>query len=434
MIDETIREDIFMSRNDKKKIIIGLCTIMVLSFTRCDESKDITNVDSLDTTFKISNIKETSEGKAVDTDANNIIDLEEDTIPNKVPVEETENISEDLQYEFNIMHTYDTSGCDDYQIAYAAFLKGIWENDSKENNYEQTESYAIYDINKEGIPELLVKFGYDEAGYYTIVYSYVGGSVKEIGRFYSGHTGLYSWPSENGIMIFRGHMNNEYVTHATIVNEELIEEVISEKTVIDYSDVTDFIDGSTLINQIYTETVLPLFLLNTNQKPSGSVLFIENMEVKSAFKDVLCDRVSFYAYSLDGFGDASGLISMNNFLSAGSINSYVDDEYTILKYSFLDVNGDDQTELLLQLGTDGTMDVIAILSYDDGMVYCYYDIYADEYDFLQNGIIFSSKYIDVETQAIAFYKSEGYTYYIDGCCSDNILPVEWISIENLLEQ
>lgn len=394
-----------MYRKLRRVIIYGLCILITYSITGCT----ITSPDA-NTPDPISN--NDNNGEAPGT---------EGTMPGGEVITEGSAA---------------TSRCEDYQLAYAAFMKKVWGTETDDS--EQVDSYSLYDIDKDDVPELLVKRGNGEAIFHTIVYSYVGGDVKEIGSFASGHSVLYTWPGENGIMIFMGHMDYEYVTHATILNGEFKNaEVVSDKQIeLNYSDPKNFAAGSTYIDEYYTKTTLPIYRYNADQKPCGSVLFTENTKAKNAFVDVLNNKASFYAFSLDSFGDANGLMSMDAFLSAGSIHSYNEDEYAILKYSFLDVNGDGQAELLLQLGTDGSMDVLAILSFDNGKVYCYYDVYAEGFDFLQNGTL-QSRNIDWQGEvenpkAIAFYKEEGYTWYVDKSFTDNALPVEWSDAAELL--
>ena len=73
----------------------------------------------------------------------------------------------------------------DWQLAYAAFLEGLAERvktlrDTDRPDYdpntveleigEASGTYVLYDIDKDGIPELLIRYGLGEAGYHTTVY------------------------------------------------------------------------------------------------------------------------------------------------------------------------------------------------------------------------------------------------------------------------
>lgn len=340
---------------------------------------------------------------------------------------------------------YDEWLGEEYQIAYAHFLATIWEKEREDTDNLPCESYSLYDINKDNVPELLIEYGTCEADYQTFVYSFCAGEIKEIGHFHSGHTVYYSWPGDNGIIVFWGHMGNEYIRRLTLLNDRLVAEVLSDKEVltadngVQYSDPQDFVDKAILIKRYYKGALLPIYEYKTVQEPNGSISFSQDSDVVKNFYDVLFNQKPFYAKSINLFGDAQGIMTMDQFLSPKTIYSYKNTKYEILNYSYLDINGDGQRELLLQLGNNDIMDVLAVLSYDNGFIYCYYNIYAKDYDFLENGIIYKNKYDEWERekeypQGISFNKSQVYTYYLDYSYIENSKPVIWTSIENFKGQ
>ena len=68
-------------------------------------------------------------------------------------------------------------------------------------------SYLVYDIDKDGIPELVVKTGTCEADYHGALYTFRDGKALQVGEELGlGHASFYSDPGENGIILMWGHM------------------------------------------------------------------------------------------------------------------------------------------------------------------------------------------------------------------------------------
>lgn len=64
----------------------------------------------------------------------------------------------------------------------------------------QNDKYAVYDIDKDNIPELIVKSGTCEVDYKYIYYSYCNNSATKIGEHSGMHTSLMTYPDANGIV------------------------------------------------------------------------------------------------------------------------------------------------------------------------------------------------------------------------------------------
>ena len=68
-------------------------------------------------------------------------------------------------------------------------------------------SYLVYDIDKDTIPEMLVKTGTCEADYHGAFYTFRDGRAVQVGEELGlGHSSFYSDPGENGIIIMWAHM------------------------------------------------------------------------------------------------------------------------------------------------------------------------------------------------------------------------------------
>ncbi|MGM9937740.1 MAG: copper amine oxidase N-terminal domain-containing protein [Candidatus Ornithomonoglobus sp.] len=83
--------------------------------------------------------------------------------------------------------------------------------------------YYFYDINKDGVPELIVDENKSELAKQMYFYTYdlENKSVVQIGSMGSGHSTLCSMPNQNGVMKFEANMGIESFYTITINNNQL---------------------------------------------------------------------------------------------------------------------------------------------------------------------------------------------------------------------
>lgn len=151
-------------------------------------------------------------------------------------------------YEFDTEHTEDEIRAMNNDELYEAFSEFALTNDvAKEMSsayidYSQVYDYAfgevneaveygyycLWDLNEDGVYELILGHGESSADYVNDVWT-VGddGSILGVGSFY-GDTMFYKAPDGNGIYSVYGHMNYQIITRITMVDGEIAEEVISE--------------------------------------------------------------------------------------------------------------------------------------------------------------------------------------------------------------
>ena len=136
----------------------------------------------------------------------------------------------------------------DWQVAYAAFLEELAGRVKTLRNTDRPDydpnsvdleigeasgTYVLYDIDKDGVPELMLQYGLGEAGYHTTFYGYRDGAVTEIGDIPTGHTSLYTWPGENAMAYNWGHMGGHFVDQISIVDGGLEETKFFEESTFD---------------------------------------------------------------------------------------------------------------------------------------------------------------------------------------------------------
>lgn len=130
------------------------------------------------------------------------------------------------------------------------------------NSYSYPK-YCVYDIDKDGVPELIIDENKNEAQKKIHVYTYdlTNRESKYLGSEESGHSYLCTVPNENGIMKFTAHMDYEYVDIISIVNASLMmNNIISGKNCrndysTEYDEPSDIIAGSETL--IYSDVNSP---------------------------------------------------------------------------------------------------------------------------------------------------------------------------------
>ena len=89
------------------------------------------------------------------------------------------------------------------------------------SDYPLYRRYTVYDIDKDGIPELIIRDGNCEANYVINVYTYTT-DIVYLGEIHCGHTCFYSIDNRNGMYAHYGHMGMEELSEIRIESGELI--------------------------------------------------------------------------------------------------------------------------------------------------------------------------------------------------------------------
>jgi RNA polymerase sigma factor (sigma-70 family) len=92
-------------------------------------------------------------------------------------------------------------------------------------------SYVKYDIDKDGIPELIVWTGTCEADYVDYVYTYKNGELIYAGSLDGADQRLYALTDQNGMLALFGHMGYEAVTKVVLYNDKINSIKVIEKDV-----------------------------------------------------------------------------------------------------------------------------------------------------------------------------------------------------------
>ena len=281
-----------------------------------------------------------------------------------------------------------------WQEAYRAVLDGtIAEQDPAYRNDVAIEnSYLLYDVDKDGIPEMVIKTGTCEADYTGTLYTFRNGKAEKVDIFGLGHSSLYSYPEENGIIIDTGHMGYAYGLHVTLHDgvlsgEQIFEDDLNSRLMEDenaeYIPVENFVPGARYLDLYEAEKSLPITRYEEMmQYREGN--FPEATEGKwpnyygDFFRKVMEENKPVVALSLDRYSNNPGLIGFQDLLKKDVAVPWMEGDLKILGMQEADLNGDGKLECVVDLAeTEDSYSIVrCYLSEQDGTVYAYLQNYA----------------------------------------------------------
>ena len=160
----------------------------------------------------------------------------------------------------------------DWESAYAAILNEKWAEitaaEEADPDYLGECTYTVYDIDKDEVPELILKMGTCEADYHGEIYTFRdGGALRVCDELGLGHCSLYSSPDENGIILMYGHMGYAEADRLTLegntvrsemMYEDNLNERLEKDPEADYVYPGDVVPGSVYLTLFRADRQLPL--------------------------------------------------------------------------------------------------------------------------------------------------------------------------------
>ena len=253
---------------------------------------------------------------------------------------------------------------------------------SLDDGSEYPYAYALCDITDDGIPELIIKKGTCEADYNDDIYTYDGAGIQSLGNIWSGHSSFYS-NSGNGMYQYNGHMGYGALYYISLVDDEFVYDTILEESGYDddgnwiedfeYTDVTAEYPGTKYISYEELDNYL-LFDMYNGELPkySFSKDVADEGSADKFYSAVLENDEFVYAVG-DGYMNNVGAINAQSLFEKGVIYNYMSDDAKVVDTLIADVDGNGSYEYVLYLA-EGDSDYIsyeAILSQEDGMIFCY---------------------------------------------------------------
>lgn len=300
---------------------------------------------------------------------------------------------------------------------------------------EQSDSYSLYDVDKDGIPELFIRYGLGEAGYHTACYAFRNGEVVEVGDFPSGHAGLYSDPEENGVLFFWGHMGAAYLDRLAMVDGklenvgQLFSQDLNSSGQLEYTAPGQVVSGSKPLGEYSTHmernrrwtppVTLPVY--DYGALPRLLDFPMEDSEVRTAVGKVLWENGELEGCSGDGYYGGTGRGALRDYLLGAY--PYDDEPLVIKEYAFADANADGQTDCILRLEQQpdeygNISQFYAVLSVQEGTVYAYFFGFMDGVGIDPDGSVYFQQYDG--WRQISFYKDQCYDFPaprdpVEGC-------------------
>lgn len=271
-----------------------------------------------------------------------------------------------------------------------------------------SESYSLYDVDQDGVPELFVKYGSFEAAFTYQCYTFRDGQVVCIGEFDGGHSGLYTHPDKSAVLRSEGHMGYkevyEYPVEGGVLTEE--REIFSEEDVWEYTPTEEIVPGAAYIDYYYTQLgeydtyqgyapesewrgyddgqphpsagkalLLPIADYYDGPAATGS----DSEQARAAILAALNGETELYGASGDHFYGDVGWTAWAEYVQPGAAYPWNEEPLEIKAHAWLDMNGDGQEECVLQLSEPERADdavtrsrYTVVLSHQDGTVYAYF--------------------------------------------------------------
>lgn len=283
---------------------------------------------------------------------------------------------------------------------------GIWSVDQDMTYLMRTgsESYSLHDVDRDGMPELIVDYLGREAQCYT----WRDGQVTCVGEFHSKDSSLYSHPDKNAILRAGGRMGYyqlyEYPMEGGVLTEE--REIFSEGRVDFPTGAEEIVPGARLIDRFWTQLgewddrkyyepdsewrefddgrphpsagkalLLPIADWCDGPAATGS----DSEQARAAILAALNGETEVYGASGDHFYGDVGWTTWAEYIQPGAAYPRNEESLEIKAHVWLDMNGDGQEECVLQVSEPERADdavtrsrYTVVLSHQDGTVYAYF--------------------------------------------------------------
>lgn len=299
----------------------------------------------------------------------------------------------------------------DWQLAYKDILDATYDGNKFTKEGVTDAWYYLYDIDKDEIPELMIKQGADENTYMTDVYYWDGSEAKHAGDTYSGRINYYSDPADNGVIEYSLYMGSGYADRLSLIDGQLVsadnlifEDDMVSKYVMDMEPdpiaVSDEVKGSEPLKSYCPKYVYPLLAYTGSIYTSGREALTDD-EFKAVIERIIDDGDEFYWVTTENttLQDCTfkpNKIDWSYFMDTPALFSNPDEEVIYINNRFYeDFNGDGLTECLIELRNTAGSLALSLMSYQHGNVYAYTSMYMGDWSLAVEGNkIYASGFYD----------------------------------------
>ena len=304
-------------------------------------------------------------------------------------------------------------------------------SDDYEYNMETIEGYSLYDIDKDGMPELFIRLGHDEASYHGRVYTFKNGELKLVeDELLMGHTYLASDPNENGVLLCYGHMGYAGISRASLRGERLEYENIFDEDInerldngedVSYTPTEEIVPGASYIDEFSSDITLPIkeyfetLEFQTGDLPRQKKAMGFPDGNNDIYRDIIANNVTVNAVAVDRWCNNPGRVHFGELLREDVIYPYTSGNLIIKEYVYSDMNLDGIYECLVYFGEQGNESLSShfrgVISRQDGEFYIYLSSYAYETFYTDDGYLID-EYNGIKR--IFFDKEEAFELNVSG--------------------
>lgn len=354
-----------------------------------------------------------------------------------------------------------------WREVYKAFLAELCKADAAVRNIDRPDynpndypgeiwdlerNYFLYDIDWDGVPELLLRSGFYQND--IRVYTVQDGKIVELaehdpleGRYIQ----FYTCPEEPGLMVEEAVKGYFYVYQVTLSDGELCKgedlyETDTEQETWDgadhaYPGMAAFVPGSTYIRdarvvlgltwgeEFDSDVDQPLTLPIDDygkERKRAELDLDRDAAARAAIQTVLDGEAMLTGVAADKFGGDTGPMTLENYLMHGNLDGHKTLEQ--IRLTWVDVDQDGRRECVLrQLPNENGITHTVILSEQAGTVYAYRLNYSGD-DLLNTDGVFCDTFVlengaGGAAYALSFDKNQCYQYTVP---YDATVPaVEW---------
>lgn len=296
-----------------------------------------------------------------------------------------------------------------WQIAYKDILDSMYDGTEYTNTDIKDANYYLYDIDKDGIPELIVKHGSNENDFTSDFYYWDGNEVKYAGETPSGRMQYYSNPDGNGIIEYSmymayGHMTRSCLKDGKIVGDKdfSYEDDLMSRYEMDLEadpvPVAEVVKGAEQLKYYCPKYTYPILAYWGPVYASGREQ-LSDKKFEDMIKKIVDDNVQFYwvpteNYVLEDYVFKPDKIDFEYLMSDDdALFDNTEELYSYVKsYNYMDFNGDGYTECLMELrNANNDALALALFAYQHGEMYAYTSRYMGDWSLkIEDGEILAS--------------------------------------------
>lgn len=330
--------------------------------------------------------------------------------------QETENNSlQETVISDNSIILYEPEFEEEWQVAYADVLQEELEKAGSDrfSAYYQDEElasdYSLYDIDKDQIPELIIHRGNCEANAHSTVYTYRDG-LKEIDVIYLGHTTLYTYPNENGMLSCMGHSGYACIDKCWIEDGSLHFESIFEESMYDeegnyiegkdYTNPNEIVEGARMIDCYPLSSLIALeYYTQKENYINGEVIASDNLpqvdmrtstkeQAEDFYSSYLEDDGLIYVTAIDRYmNNPQEYMTYSHMLEEDIMYPYISEPLSVTQSLVRDLDGNGSYEYIVYFieGDDTFCSYRVIFNLQDDVVYAYLSFLAYENTITEDG-------------------------------------------------